>query len=173
MAGLPGTGKSTLCRALATEQHGVVLDKDIIRAAIFPRERIEYSARQDDFCQSVMFQTAAYLLNQDSDALIFIDGRTFSRRYQLEEAIGSAVKLRSAWRIIECTCSEESARWRIEQDRELGRHPAGNRSFELYRRLKAEFEPIVAAKLVVDTDQPIEKCLAAARVYIETADQRT
>ncbi len=36
MAGLPGTGKSTISRALAAESSGVVLDKDSIRAALFP-----------------------------------------------------------------------------------------------------------------------------------------
>lgn len=38
MAGPPGTGKSTLARAIA--QHlaaAVVLDKDVVRAALFPR----------------------------------------------------------------------------------------------------------------------------------------
>ena len=35
MAGLPGTGKSTLARALAQRLAGAVLDKDEIRAALF------------------------------------------------------------------------------------------------------------------------------------------
>src|ERR1051326_641870 len=98
MAGLPGTGKSALCRALARQIGGAVLDKDVIRAALFPPERIEYSAAQDDFCQTLMLETAGYLLAHDPDAVIFIDGRTFSRRYQIDAVIESAQKFGTTFR---------------------------------------------------------------------------
>jgi len=42
MAGLPGTGKSALSRALAAELGGTVIDKDHIRAALFdPPARLD------------------------------------------------------------------------------------------------------------------------------------
>ncbi len=169
MAGLPGTGKSTLCRALAQWIGGAVLDKDVIRAALFPPERIEYSAEQDDFCQALMVQTAGYMLAQDPNALIFFDGRTFSQRYQIEGVIEAAQKFGTAWRIIECTCSEETARKRLERDQSLGQHPAANRSFDLYLRLKASFDPIPHPKLVVDTDQPLDTCVSQAREFISSS----
>jgi predicted kinase len=168
MAGLPGTGKSVLCRALAKQVGGVVLDKDIIRAALFPPERIEYSAAQDDFCQSLMLQAAAYLLARNPHAVIFFDGRTFSRRYQIDAVIQSAQKFGSAFRTIECTCSEETARQRLEQDRAAGHHPAANRTFDLYQSLKATFEPIPEPKLIVDTDQPLDECVALAGEFISS-----
>jgi predicted kinase len=166
MAGLPGAGKSTLCRSLAELVAGVVLDKDVIRTALFPPARIEYSAEQDDFCQSLMIQTAGYVLARDPNAVIFFDGRTFSRRYQMEAVIESAEKFASTWRILECRCSEETARQRLEKDQACGRHLAGNRSFDLYLQLKAAFEPILFPKLVIDTDQPLEECVAQARAVI-------
>jgi predicted kinase len=166
MAGLPGTGKSALCRALAKQLGGVVLDKDIIRAALFPPERIEYSAAQDDFCQSLMIASAGYLLARDPHAVIFFGGRTFSRRYQIDAVIESAKKFGSPWRIIECTCSEETARQRLEHDQAAGHHLAANRSFDLYQRLKATFEPIPEPKLVVDTDQSLDACVARASEFI-------
>src|ERR1700733_2049988 len=51
MAGLPGTGKSTLARDLAACTSGLVLSKDEIRSALFRAAEIEYSIEQDDFCQ--------------------------------------------------------------------------------------------------------------------------
>jgi len=166
MAGLPATGKSVLCRALAEQIGSVVLDKDIIRAAVFPPEHIEYTAAQDDFCQTLMLETAGYQLARDPDAVIFFDGRTFSRRYQIEAVIAGARKFGTSWRVIECTCSEETARQRLERDQAAGHHPAANRTFELYQCLKATFEPIPEPKLVVDTDRPLEECVARAGLFI-------
>ncbi|MGH9567936.1 MAG: AAA family ATPase, partial [Candidatus Angelobacter sp.] len=60
MAGFPGTGKTTLANALAQQTAGVVLNKDEIRAALFPPVEIEYSTAQDDFCMRVLLDAAAY-----------------------------------------------------------------------------------------------------------------
>ena len=83
MAGLPGTGKSTLARELAVRTSGRVLSKDEIRCAIFQPEEIEYSTRQDDYCLHIMAETARYLLARDGGRVIFLDGRPFSRRYKI------------------------------------------------------------------------------------------
>src|SRR5207248_11401447 len=90
MAGLPGSGKSTLSRALAAELSGTVLDKDQIRAALFPASDIEYSTEQDDFCMGIMLKVAGYIFRKDAARRIFLDGRTFSRGYQLDRATGFA-----------------------------------------------------------------------------------
>ena len=166
MVGLPGTGKSTLSRALAAACDGVVLDKDEIRAAIFPPAYVEYSAQQDDFCQLRMLETATYLLERHPALRIFLDGRTFSRAYQIRNAIAAAEKLHTPWRVIECVCSGDTARRRIEASR--ASHPARNRTYELYRKLQAEFEPIPQPKLVIDTGDPLDKCVDTALAYLLT-----
>src|SRR5437899_7149397 len=113
MAGLPGTGKSTLSRALAAELGGTVLDKDAMRAALFPPSHIEYSTEQDEFVMRVMLKVAGYIFRKDPSRFVFLDGRTFSRRYQLNRATGYAEAISQPWRIIECVCREESARKRL------------------------------------------------------------
>jgi hypothetical protein len=60
-------------------------------------------------------------------------------------------------------CTENVARRRIEQGR---RHPAKNRTVELYRKIREEFEEIMEPKLVVDTGGAMEVPLAEARVYL-------
>ena len=160
MAGLPGTGKSTLSRALADECRGTVLDKDHIRAALFPAADIEYSTEQDEFSMRVMLKVAGYLFRKDPSRLIFFDGRTFSRRYQLDRATGYAAALRQPWRILECVCSDEIARARLEADQS---HVARNRDFKLYLQIKARFEEITLPKTVINTEQPLQSCIEAAK----------
>jgi predicted kinase len=159
MAGLPGTGKTTLARELAHRTHGRVLDKDEIRHAIFAPPEIEYSSRQDDFCLHLMLETAGYLISQNRARLIFLDGRPFSRRYQIENVLNVAASLDQPWKIFECICGDETIRRRLEAAWEGGTHPAGNRDYALFLELKARFEAISHPKTVIDTDQSLEHCV--------------
>ncbi len=164
MAGLPGAGKSTLSRALAAEFGGTVLDKDEVRATLFSPSDIEYSAEQDDFCMGIMLKVAGYLFRKDPSRRIFLDGRTFSRTYQLERATGFAGALGQPWRILECVCSERAARERLALD---PAHPASNRDFNLYLEVKTRFEEILLPKTIVDTEQPLAACVQIAKSALE------
>jgi predicted kinase len=168
MAGLPGSGKSTIARALAERTAGRVLSKDEIRHAIFLTEEIEYSSRQDDYCMQVMLQTAGYLLARDPERMIFLDGRPFSRRYQIENAIVAADSLRQPWKILECVCSEETARRRLAADVDGGAHVAGNRDYRLYLEVKGRFEFISHPKAVIDTEPPVETCVQQAMAALRS-----
>jgi adenylylsulfate kinase len=167
MAGLPGTGKSTLARELATRTSGRVVSKDEIRHAIFLPEEIEYSSRQDDLCLNLMLDTVGYLLSRTRDRAIFLDGRPFSRRYQIENVLNAATSLHQSWRILECVCSEETARSRLVRDEAISAHRAGNRNFQLYLEVKARFEAITDPKTVIDTERPlhvsVQQALTALR----------
>jgi predicted kinase len=169
LAGLPGSGKSTLARELTSRTDGRVLSKDEIRHALFLPQEIEYSSRQDDFCVQVMLETAAYLLRQDSSRMIFLDGRPFSRRYQIEQVLTAAKKLHQPWRILECVCSEETA----ETEFASSVHRAGNRDDKLYLEVKARFEAITMPKTVINTDQPLEVCVHQALAALRGSDLLT
>jgi predicted kinase len=168
MAGLPGTGKTTLARELAHRTQGALLNKDEIRAALFSPEDIEYSIKQDDFVMEVMLEAASFLLQKDPARKIFLDGRTFSRRYQIDRVLKFAGELAQPWTIIECTCSEESARRRLDLETDPS-HPAHNRTFGLYLEMKARFEPISYSKTTINTDEPLEQCIEQALAAVNAA----
>jgi adenylylsulfate kinase len=161
MAGLPGTGKTTLARELARATDGAVVSKDVIRAALFAAKDIEYSVKQDDFVMEIMLDTARYLLQKDATRKVFLDGRTFSSRYQIDRVLDFAREIDQRSAIIECVCSDESTRRRLDVERDLS-HPAGNRSFALYLEVKARFEPIPYSKTTISTDEPLAHCVEQA-----------
>jgi adenylylsulfate kinase len=161
MAGLPGTGKTTLARELVRRLQGVVLNKDEIRATLFAPEDIEYSVEQDDFVMEIMLDAAHYFLQRSPGRKIFLDGRTFSRRYQIDRVLHFAGELAQPWTIIECTCSDASARRRLEFEPDPS-HPARNRTFALYLEIKASFEPISYPMTTIYTEQPLEHSIQRA-----------
>ena len=166
MAGLPGSGKSTLARALAKRSGGIVLDKDLIRAALFPAARIEYSTSQDDFVVEVMLNTAEYLLRQDPTTVVILDGRPFSRKYQVSRVVARAKQIGTIWRIVECVCPEKIALRRLKADLAGRKHVAENRGAALYREVKVRWEEIRRPKLVVKTSSRLQTCVKEVEEYL-------
>jgi predicted kinase len=169
MAGLPATGKSTIAQALASELPGIVLDKDRTRAALFPASAIEYSVGQDDFCMGILQQVAEYILRRDRSRHVLIDGRPFVRRYQLEPWRALAAELEVPIQVIECVCTDATARRRLACDAASGHHPAANRDYGMYLGLKASLETMAAPKLVLNTEQSLAQCVGSALAYLAEA----
>lgn len=168
LAGLPGTGKSTLARELARNlgPTTLLLDKDRVRDALFGPHLVTYTREQDDFCVHVMHLTAVRHLTKHPEAAVVLDGRTCSRRYQVEDVKQLAEETGRPLRIIECVCPDDVASARLHQDARAGTHPAANRDPDLHRRLKAAAEPITVPALRLDTSAPVPDCTRTALAYL-------
>ncbi len=165
MAGLPGTGKTTLSQALAERVGGVVLSKDEVRAALFPASLIDYSVEQDDLTMDAVIRAAQYLATRQRVPFVFLDGRTFSHTYQVEHVIAAAGEFGARWKIVHLWCPEELARKRLAQSAHEN-HLARNRDFNLYLELQATFQPILRAKLDVDTSASLEACVSQCTEFL-------
>jgi len=166
MAGLPGTGKTTLAQVLAQELSGAVLSKDTVRAALFPGPLTDYSRDQDDLCFEMILEAANYLAARNRAEFIFLDGRTFSRREQIDETIQAAEAAGCGWKILHTVCSDAVVEVRLVRD--ASTHPASNRTVEMYREVKARFESIPYPHQEIDTSQPLEPCVHQALVYLRS-----
>ena len=154
MAGLPGTGKSSVAAQLASRMDAVILNKDTVRHALFPPALVEYSTTQDDFVIDVLLRTAMYIWSKYPVKTIVLDGRTFSQESQRQHVIGFAERARQRRQIVECVCADEVAKERLSRGDPA--HPAGNRTVELYDEVMARWEPFAEEHVIVRTDAPID-----------------
>ncbi|ASJ76815.1 AAA family ATPase [Granulosicoccus antarcticus] len=164
MAGLPASGKSAVAAKLQRALNAVLLDKDRVRDFLFA-SHVDYSNEQNDLCLGVMYDVANYLLTTAAPPVVILDGRTYSKRYQVEAVKTAAKRSNAQLLIIECICSEESVKARLHNDQDV--HLAKDRDFALYQRSKAAAEPIEEPKLVIETDKSsLEQCLEQALNYV-------
>lgn len=164
MAGLPASGKSAIARELKLVLNAVLLDKDQVRASLFS-DYVDYSRAQDDLCVSIMYDIAHYHLEHRGDTPVVLDGRTYSRGYQVEAVKHAADRAATTLCFIECVCSPATAKERLERDR--GVHLAADRDYKLYQKSYAASEPIVEPRLTLNTDTYSEsQCVEIALEYI-------
>ncbi len=163
-AGLQATGKSTLAKKLQQTLSAILLDKDSVRDCLFA-EHVDYSAAQNDLCVNIIYQLCGYHSQKNPEAKIILDGRTYSKKYQVEALKKTATQLQTPLHIIECVCSEESSKQRLEQA--AGKHLAKDRDFALYQKIKAESEEITEPKLIINTDElSLEESIAKILSYL-------
>jgi adenylylsulfate kinase len=139
-----------LAAALSQRLGAALFDKDRIRFELFGPDRIVYSRAQDDACCRTMHERAEQAFAAGTSIVVF-DGRTYSKRYQIDDLERFAARVAAELLVIECTAGEETVRRRLENDGRAGQHPAGNRTFALYLALRAAAEPITRERLSIDT----------------------
>jgi predicted kinase len=159
LAGLPGTGKSALARALGRRLGAPVLDKDLFRRELWG-ELPEYSAAQNDAAARASYEAARRAFAAGAREVV-LDGRTYARRVQVEELTRFAGEVGAALVWIELRCAPAEAKRRIECDRASGAHLAPDRTSELYDRLATLAEPLEGALALDSTSAgPDELALA-------------
>ena len=116
-----------------------------------------------------IFTAAAFIRKKFPQHPVLIDGRTFLRSAQVHDLFALAETLGETPRIIECVCSDEVARQRLEDDLASGTHLAKNRNFDLYLAVKARAEPITVPHLVVDTGKmTLDECVQRSLEYLRS-----
>ncbi len=113
-----------------------------------------------------MLQTAAYLCCSDRHANIILDGRTFSRRYQVDTVVEAARRCeRRSNSSTACAAMLPPLRGSPTTRNTMPSRPptATPRSTT---PVKARFEPPTLPHLTVNTDDPLDVCLDACRHYL-------
>jgi predicted kinase len=173
MAGLPGTGKSTIANGLAHVLGAAILDKERVRTALFSEVVLDRTDEQSDLAMAAIYHAAASIFRNNPEQSVILDGRTFLRSYEVRSLLKLARKVNQYPCIIECVCADEVARVRLEKDQSAGTRPARNRPFDHYLRSKDAAEPLTLPRLTLDTGVvPLDRCIERALAYVQRTQQR-
>jgi len=179
-AGLMGTGKSVLARAISPLLGAQIIRTDVLRKELMqidPGERHPEKFGEGIYADSVSrrtyaeaLRTAGCMLSRNVSVLI---DASFRRRGDRLMAMQTAAAAGADFFVLECVCPEEIARTRLEK-RSLDDTEASDGRWELFAAQRREFEPIDeipgGAHIIVDTAAPPETCAAAAIEQIRLAD---
>lgn len=149
VAGLPGSGKSTFAKALSDKINASYFNTDIIRKT----ENIEgYNEKDKKKVYDLMVQKI------ESGKNLILDGTFYLREIRSQFLKKSAEKEMNPI-FIEVKADEELIKKRISQKREWS-----DADFNVYLRMKNEYEPIEEDHLLLDsvkygTEEMVEKAL--------------
>ncbi|AVP97365.1 hypothetical protein C7S18_09235 [Ahniella affigens] len=169
LIGLPGAGKTALAAYLEQRFQVRVVNRDAIRAALFPECAYTLPEKRAAF-QALLL---AIEVNAALGESTVIDGMTFSRRADLEKvaALGERYGLTLApiWLDID----PELAKQRITKDWETGRSMPLDRVPELVDSVLERFERPAPTVPVIDAAQTPEKVAhLAERIVAQRAGLR-
>ena len=162
MHGEPGSGKSTLARAIGARQNAVVLDKDVIKAALLRSGIAERDAGPGAY--EVYFEQARAFIEQGYS--VVLDNPVFWEAVE-RRWLEIAARAGSPSILIECVCSDHAELARRLATREalesqprvpldLRRHPGA---------MATRFEP----RLTLDTTRPLDELINEAVGYARSA----
>lgn len=135
VCGLPGTGKTTVARELASLTGGIVLRTDEIRKQLLSDP--QYTPEEKRMVYDAMLRTAGSMLR--AGAVVILDA-TFHLRKERHAAMEIARKSGSDCVVIEVRCDERTAREHLRKKKRD--NDESDADFGVYKRIEKEWEPL-------------------------------
>ncbi|MBN2478546.1 AAA family ATPase [Candidatus Micrarchaeota archaeon] len=145
VCGLPSTGKTYLAKSIQRITGAEHISSDELRMELL--EKRTYSAEEKKRVYEVMFERAEKAVMEGNNVILdatFYRKETRKRVYNLAEKTNSIVK------IIECAVNEGKVREWINKRAEEG-DSKSEADFEVYLKIKKQFEPLDNEHYVLDT----------------------
>ncbi len=154
MRGYPGTGKSTIARAMARALHIPLIDRDVIRQVIV--NILGNHAEVGHIAYEIIFALAREQLKLGL-SLVIDTPLTYYRTH--EQARQLAVSFHVPMLVIHCQCSPEIQKYRLES-RKGTVSEFQITSWEEWKQWEPRFEEFDDGGCVIDTASEIEASLA-------------
>lgn len=147
-AGLMGSGKSYQARILATRFGADIIRTDVLRKELFDMKPTE--RRYEDFGRGIYsddisrltydkaYERAAQKIRQGKSVIL---DASFKKKSERQKAVETAKKLGVHFYIMECVCSDEITRKRLEK-RMRENDNASDGRWDLFQKQKEDFDVI-------------------------------
>ncbi len=146
-AGLPGTGKTSLARAVARELRAAYLDKDTLRDAVIEVAREMNIAQGDELARPVAYMLLVNLARDNLSLGVSVVLDSPARYSAYRDKVENLARAHDATiKLIECICTDEA------QLRERLERRGGWSRFQNERDM---FERLNGPRLIVDTAEPM------------------
>lgn len=174
VVGLPGTGKTAFAHALQEflPQHTIYIGTDHIRRNIFQSSAIRaesvgygqgvYSATSRDLIYRMLYYVGELLLSLNH--VLIVDG-TFYTEHKRNRFFQICEQLNQDLILIETRCSEETVKARLEK-RVQQEAATSDADFQIYLKIKKQFEPPIGDHLVANTEQDPHKILQEVKTRL-------
>jgi aminoglycoside phosphotransferase family enzyme/predicted kinase len=158
VAGLSGTGKSTVACKIAVDYHAALINTDIIRKETAGIDRYEqhhdqfntglYDPKKVDETYEQMMQRAAVFVKKGEHVVL---DATFQKKKYREMACHIASKHHTSLIIVQCFCPDAIVKKRL--DERVRKKSVSDGRWEIYQVQKTTFEPFTADEkpLTIDT----------------------
>ena len=161
MAGIPGSGKSAIARGVGSCTHAVVIDKDLLMAAMLrsgvPGEVSGGAAYELGFDLASAFLSDGHNVVLDTPANFVGIG---------EKGSAAAREVGAGYFIIECQIARPVAGLRIAAREPMhALHPVSLDGLDLDFE-RPDTAPLIEPHLALDTAQDFDACLRQALAYI-------
>ena len=147
ICGLPGVGKTTVAKKLASKMNAIVLSTDKIRKELLKKP--SYSGKEKHLIYDVMILLAKYL--QNSGVSCILDA-TFSQNEFRNEVKKKLNLPKNQVYFVECVCPEELIISRIK----VRKHDYSDADVKVYKKMKKIYEPVKNKHITVDTSSDAE-----------------
>ena len=155
--GLPGVGKTTLARSVASRTGATILSSDKIRKELIKYPT--YTRAEGRLIYEVLMLLTKYLTDVGIDCIV---DATFNRERSRKEVGNRLCSNNVQLYVIECTCPEEVVLERL-RNRKNDFSDAG---YSVYSKMKSIYEPVRGRHLGIDTSLPCEVNLQKILSYV-------
>jgi predicted kinase len=155
--GLPGVGKTTLARSVASLTDACMLSSDKIRKELIHYPT--YSSAERRLVYNVLILLTKYLSGAGMDCIL---DATFNRERSRSEVREKLRQNDVQLFVIECICPEDVVLKRLGSRK----NDYSDADYSIYAKMKNIYEPVQGEHLVVDTDLPTEINVQKILLYI-------
>ncbi len=155
IAGLPGTGKTTVAKEFARQTQALHFDIDEVKRLVVPADEVTDDIDPPEYRFKYYADTIRKLpelFSKSSVQTVVVDETFHLRNFRdFWNESARALNIRIHW--IEVVCDEEIVKQRLRIGKDRENHVLGDKAIPMYLLFKEVFEPMKKSYEIIDTSK--------------------